>query len=137
MQVQFVDHFSGCQLCTQQSKDKGAYRECEAEFLRSYEFASGALRELQPPPAPRNATHFKQLAATPYCLVGRPAHSRLHFPSWPRNATQCKQLAATPYGLVRVLLTANSTFLTCRATPRTSAAGRHALLPGARPIIVS
>lgn len=68
-QVQFVDHFSGCQLCTQQSKDKGAYRECEAEFLRSYEFASGALRELEPPPAPRNATHFKQLAATPYCLV--------------------------------------------------------------------
>ena len=68
-QIQFVDHFSGCQLCTQQSKDKGAYRECEAEFLRSYEFASGALRELEPPPAPRNATHFKQLAATPYCLV--------------------------------------------------------------------
>ena len=64
-----MDHFSGCQLCTQQSKDKGAYRECEAEFLRSYEFASGALRELDPPPAPRNATHFKQLAATPYCLV--------------------------------------------------------------------
>lgn len=64
-----MDHFSGCQLCTQQSKDKGAYRECEAEFLRSYEFASGALRELEPPPAPRNATHFKQLAATPYCLV--------------------------------------------------------------------
>ena len=72
-QVQFVDHFSGCQLCTQQSKDKGAYRECEAEFLRSYEFASGALRELQPPPAPRNATHFKQLAATPYCLVRAPS----------------------------------------------------------------
>ena len=74
-QAQFVDHFSGCQLCTQQSKDKGAYRECEAEFLRSYEFASAALRDMPSPPPPRNATHFQQLAATPYCQV----HALPHF----------------------------------------------------------
>ncbi len=78
-----MDHFSGCQLCTQQSKDKGAYRECEAEFLRSYEFAAAALRELQPGPPPRNATHFQQLAATPYCQVG--ACGPCQAPSKPRQ----------------------------------------------------
>jgi hypothetical protein len=65
-QVNFINHFSGCQLCTQQNKE-GDYAVCESEFVKSYDFASAAFGKLLSRAPPRNISLDMQLAATPYC----------------------------------------------------------------------
>ena len=67
-QVNFINHFSGCQLCTQQNKE-GDYGVCEAEYTKSFEYASGVFSKLLKRMPPRDITHQMQLAATPYCKV--------------------------------------------------------------------
>jgi len=67
-QVNFINHFSGCQLCTQQNKE-GDYGVCEAEYTKSYEYASSVFSKLLKRMPPRDITHQMQLAATPYCKV--------------------------------------------------------------------
>ena len=69
-QVNFINHFSGCQLCTQQNKE-GDYAECEAEFVKSFEFADAAFGKALKRAPPRNISLDAQLAATPYCQVRR------------------------------------------------------------------
>ena len=66
--MNFINHFSGCQLCTQQNKE-GDYAECEAEFVKSFEFADAAFSKALKRAPPRNITLDMQLAATPYCQV--------------------------------------------------------------------
>lgn len=68
VQVNFINHFSGCQLCTQQNKE-GDYGVCEAEYTKSYEYASSVFAKLLKRMPPRDITHQMQLAATPYCKV--------------------------------------------------------------------
>ncbi len=67
-QVNFINHFSGCQLCTQQNKE-GDYAECESEFVKSFEFADAAFGKALKRAPPRNISLDAQLAATPYCQV--------------------------------------------------------------------
>ena len=67
-QVHFINHFSGCQLCTQQNKD-GDYGVCEAEYKKSFEYANGVFTKLLKRMPPRDINHQKQLASTPYCKV--------------------------------------------------------------------
>ena len=67
-QVNFINHFSGCQLCTQQNKE-GDYGVCEAEYTKSFEYANGVFSKLLKRMPPRDITHQMQLAATPYCKV--------------------------------------------------------------------
>ena len=69
-QVNFINHFSGCQLCTQQNKE-GDYGVCESEFVKSFEFANAGFAKLLKRAPPRNITLDMQLAATPYCQVLR------------------------------------------------------------------
>ena len=56
--VHFINHFSGCQMCTQQNKNDD-YKECESEYVKSYEYAdsqfkkalvSGLFLFVSPPP---------------------------------------------------------------------------------------
>lgn len=68
LQVNFINHFSGCQLCTRQNKE-GNYGECEAEFVKSFEYANGIFSKLLKRMPPRDIAHQVQLAATPYCKV--------------------------------------------------------------------
>jgi hypothetical protein len=75
-QVNFINHFSGCQLCTQQNKD-GDYAQCESEFVKSFEYADGIYSKLLKRMPPRDIAHEQQLAATPYCKVGGPPLLRL------------------------------------------------------------
>ena len=41
--VHFINHFSGCQMCTQQNKNDD-YKECESEYVKSYEYADSQLK---------------------------------------------------------------------------------------------
>ena len=66
VQVNFINHFSGCQLCTQQNKE-GDYGVCEAEYTKSFEYANGVFSKLLKRMPPRDISHQQQLAATPYC----------------------------------------------------------------------
>ena len=68
MQVNFINHFSGCQLCTRQNKE-GNYGQCEAEFVKSFEYANGIFTKLLKRMPPRDIAHQMQLADTPYCKV--------------------------------------------------------------------
>lgn len=70
--VNFINHFSGCQLCTQQNKE-GDYGVCEAEYTKSYEYASSVFSKLLKRMPPRDITHQMQLAATPYCKTNERA----------------------------------------------------------------
>lgn len=76
MQVNFINHFSGCQLCTRQNKE-GNYGQCEAEFVKSFEYANGIFTKLLKRMPPRDIAHQMQLAETPYCKV--PRHVRIFF----------------------------------------------------------
>lgn len=42
--VHFINHFSGCQMCTQQNKNDD-YRECESEYVKSYEYADSQFKK--------------------------------------------------------------------------------------------
>ncbi|CAL8464124.1 g3659 [Coccomyxa elongata] len=64
--VNFINHFSGCQLCTRQNKE-GNYGQCEAEFVKSFEYANGIFTKLLKRMPPRDIAHQMQLAETPYC----------------------------------------------------------------------
>ena len=66
--MHFINHFSGCQLCTQQNKE-GDYGVCEAEYTKSFEYANGVFSKLLKRMPPRDINHQKQLAGTPYCKV--------------------------------------------------------------------
>ena len=68
VQVHFINHFSGCQLCTQQNKD-GDYGVCEAEYTKSFEYANKVFGKLLKRMPPRDINHQMQLANTPYCKV--------------------------------------------------------------------
>ena len=77
MQVNFINHFSGCQLCTQQNKE-GDYAVCEAEYTKSFEYANGVFSKLLKRMPPRDISHQQQLAATPYCKVWPPSSASRH-----------------------------------------------------------
>ena len=74
-QVNFINHFSGCQLCTQQNKE-GDYGVCESEFVKSFEFAAAGFAKLLKRAPPRNISLDMQLAGTPSCPVPPPALPR-------------------------------------------------------------
>jgi hypothetical protein len=42
--VHFINHFSGCQMCTQQNKNDD-YKECESEYVKSYEYADSQFKK--------------------------------------------------------------------------------------------
>ena len=84
-QVNFINHFSGCQLCTQQNKE-GDYKVCEAEYTKSFEYANGVFSKLLKRMPPRDITHQMQLATTPYCKVHIPTLTwglRVRLHGWP------------------------------------------------------
>ena len=89
-QVHFINHFSGCQLCTQQNKD-GDYGVCEAEYKKSFEYANGVFIKLLKRMPPRDINHQMQLASTPYCKVRHHSVRRL---GW--CAGQCSSKARSP-----------------------------------------
>lgn len=68
VQVHFINHFSGCQLCTEQNKNED-YKECETEFVKSFEYANSIMMKMLARKAARNVTMHAQLAALPYCKV--------------------------------------------------------------------
>ena len=63
----FINHFSGCQMCTQQNKDDN-YGECEAEFRKSYAFADDQFKTALARKPPRNVTHHAAVASSVYCV---------------------------------------------------------------------
>ena len=68
-QVHFINHFSGCQLCTEQNKNED-YKECEREFVKSFEYANSIMMKMLARKPARNLTSHVQLASLPYCKVG-------------------------------------------------------------------
>ena len=68
LQVHFINHFSGCQLCTEQNKNED-YRECEMEFVKSFEYANSIMMKMLARKPARNLTSHVQLASLPYCKV--------------------------------------------------------------------
>jgi hypothetical protein len=68
LQVHFINHFSGCQLCTQQNKNDD-YKECESEMIKSYEYADTAMTRLLARKPPRNITFHLPVAECHYCQV--------------------------------------------------------------------
>ena len=65
--VHFINHFSGCQMCTQQNKEDN-YGECEAEFRKSYSFANEQFGVALARKPPRNVTHHAAVASSVYCV---------------------------------------------------------------------
>lgn len=88
MQVNFINHFSGCQLCTRQNKE-GNYGQCEAEFVKSFEYANGIFTKLLKRMPPRDIAHQMQLAETPYCKVTLHAHIFLMLLFWSLQGNPC------------------------------------------------
>ena len=70
--VHFINHFSGCQMCTQQNKNDD-YKECEAEYVKSYEFADAQFTRALARRPPRNVTHHEAVAQCQFCRAN-PAH---------------------------------------------------------------
>jgi hypothetical protein len=73
VQVHFINHFSGCQLCTQQNKNED-YKECESEMIKSYEYADNAMTRMLARKPPRNITYHLPVAECHYCQVRRDPH---------------------------------------------------------------
>ena len=69
LQVHFINHFSGCQLCTAQNKNED-YKECETEFVKSFEYANSIMMKMLARKPARNITMHAQLASLPHCKVG-------------------------------------------------------------------
>ena len=65
--VHFINHFSGCQMCTQQNKEDN-YDECEAEYRKSFSFAEDQFKVALARKAPRNVTHHAAVASSVYCV---------------------------------------------------------------------
>ena len=93
--MNFINHFSGCQLCTQQNKE-GDYAECEAEFVKSFEFANAAFSKALKRAPPRNITLDMQLAATPYCQVCVRFRTGCTRPMWCARATCAANVVPCP-----------------------------------------
>ena len=74
--MHFINHFSGCQLCTEQNKNED-YKECETEFVKSFEYANSIMMKMLARKPARNITMHAQLAALPYCKVCRSSHALL------------------------------------------------------------
>ena len=68
LQVHFINHFSGCQLCTQQNKNED-YKACEREFIKSYEYANSVMMKMLARRTPRSLTLHAQIAGLPFCQV--------------------------------------------------------------------
>jgi hypothetical protein len=65
-QVQFVNHFSGCQMCLDLNKN-GDMPECEREFIKSFEYANSVMMKLLARKPPRNITMHDSLLASFFC----------------------------------------------------------------------
>lgn len=68
MQVQFVNHFSGCQMCLDLNKN-GDMEECEREYIKSFEYANSFMMKLLARKPPRNITMHDAILASFYCQV--------------------------------------------------------------------
>ena len=66
--MHFINHFSGCQLCTQQNKNED-YKACEREFIKSYEYANSVMMKMLARRTPRSLTLHAQIAGLPFCQV--------------------------------------------------------------------
>ena len=64
--VHFINHFSGCQMCTQQNKNDD-YKECESEYVKSYEYADSQFKKALVRRPPRNITYHEPVAQCHYC----------------------------------------------------------------------
>lgn len=56
-------------MCTEQNKNSD-YKECETEFVKSFEYANSIMMKMLARKPARNLTSHEQLAALPYCKVG-------------------------------------------------------------------
>ena len=68
MQIQFVNHFSGCQMCLDLNKN-GDMEECEREYIKSFEYANSFMMKLLARKPPRNITMHDAILASFYCQV--------------------------------------------------------------------
>ena len=68
MQVQFVNHFSGCQMCLDLNKN-GDMPECEREYIKSFEYANSVMMKLLARKPPRNVSMHESILASFYCQV--------------------------------------------------------------------
>lgn len=64
--VHFINHFSGCQMCTQQNKNDD-YKECESEYVKSYEYADEQFKRALARKPPRNVTYHEPVAQCHFC----------------------------------------------------------------------
>jgi len=64
--VQFVNHFSGCQMCLDLNKN-GDMPECEREYIKSFEYANSVMMKLLARKPPRNLTMHDSLLASFFC----------------------------------------------------------------------
>ena len=76
MQVQFVNHFSGCQMCLDLNKN-GDMPECEREYIKSFEYANSVMMKLLARKPPRNVSMHDAILASFYCQV-RSAAMHMH-----------------------------------------------------------
>ena len=54
-------------MCTQQNKNED-YKECESEYVKSYEFADDQFKRALARRAPRNITYHAPVAQCHYCV---------------------------------------------------------------------
>ena len=95
-QVHFINHFSGCQLCTQQNKNED-YKACETEFIKSFEYANSVMMKMLARRPPRNATLHAQIAALPFCQVRTLPSSLLVRACHARSACQLRSAQLTNF----------------------------------------
>ena len=80
MQVQFVNHFSGCQMCLDLNKN-GDMPECEREYIKSFEYANSVMMKLLARKPPRNVSMHESILASFYCQVSS-ADMHVHSAIW-------------------------------------------------------
>lgn len=68
LQVQFVNHFSGCQMCLNLNKN-GDMEECEREYIKSFEYANSIMMKLLARKPPRNLTMHSAILDSFFCQV--------------------------------------------------------------------
>lgn len=89
LQKQFVNHFSGCQMCLDLNKN-GDMPECEREYIKSFEYANSVMMKVLARKPPRNLTMHDSILASFYCQVKR------------KFQNQCPQLLVQPCPLFLV-----------------------------------
>ena len=68
LQKQFVNHFSGCQMCLDLNVH-GDMPECEREYIKSFEYANSVMMKVLARKPPRNLTMHDAILASFYCQV--------------------------------------------------------------------